>query len=246
MINQMKLKGLFFILLSLIFSVNILTAQKKIKKITVSGYVTDTCNNPLVGAMILIDKKKTQIHTDNRGYYKIRIRPEAIEISVLSHNYMVKPELIGGRTSINISLREIDVSQRIGQKTGESKESVDLGYRRIDSKKTAISVSKSDVLDVSGSEYSAYRNIYEMIQGRFPGVDVNGQKIRIRGVNTLAGNNDPMFVVDGNPVNSIDHIIPNKVQSITVLKGTATTIYGSRGVNGVIVITLKKNTSKTE
>jgi TonB-dependent SusC/RagA subfamily outer membrane receptor len=246
MINQMKLKGLFFILLSLNFSVNILTAQKKSKKITVSGYVTDTCNNPLVGAMILIDKKNTQIHTDNSGYYKIRIRPEAKEITVLSQDNKIRSESIGGRTSINFSLRGSDAFRQIRQNEGESGESVDIGYRRMDSKKTAISVSKSDVLDVSGNEYSTYRNIYEMIQGRFPGVDVNGQKIRIRGANTLAGNNDPMFIVDGMPVNSIDHIIPNKVQSVTVLKGTATTIYGSRGVNGVIVITLKKNDPKTK
>jgi TonB-dependent SusC/RagA subfamily outer membrane receptor len=242
----MKLKGLIFISLSLIFSVNILTAQKKSKNITVSGYVTDTCNNPVVGAMIKIDNKNALSHTDKSGYYNIRIRPDANEITVLSQNYKVRSELIGGRTSINFSLRGRDVSQQIGKKEGESEESVDIGYRKMDSKKMAVSVSKSDVLDVSGSEYSTYRNIYEMIQGRFPGVDVNGQKIRIRGVNTLAGNNDPMFLVDGSPVSSIDHIIPNKVQSITVLKGTATTIYGSRGVNGVIVITLKKVTYETK
>jgi TonB-dependent SusC/RagA subfamily outer membrane receptor len=242
----MKLKGLFFILFSLIFSVNILTAQKKIKKITVSGYVTDTCNNPMVGAKILIDDNNAISHTDKSGYYKIRIRPEANEITVLSLDNKIRSESIGGRTSINFSLSERDVAQQTGLNKGESEESVDIGYRRMDSKKMAISVSKSDVLDVSGNEYSTYRNIYEMIQGRFPGVDVSGQKIRIRGVNTLAGNNDPMFIVDGLPVSSIDHIIPNKVQSITVLKGTATTIYGSRGVNGVIVITLKKNSYQTK
>jgi TonB-dependent SusC/RagA subfamily outer membrane receptor len=244
--NQMKLKVLFSILLSLSLSVNILTAQKKSKKITVTGYVTDAGNNPVVGAMILIDNKNTAIHTDKSGYYKIRIRPHDIVISVLSQNNQVKSEIIGGQTTINFSLEKIEVSQQIGQNKGESEEPVDIGYRKIDSKKTAVPVSKSDVLDVSGNENSIYRNIYEMIQGKIPGVDVTGQKIRIRGINTLAGNNDPMFVVDGMPVNSIDYIMPITVQSITVLKGPATAIYGARGVNGVIVITLKKNTRKTE
>jgi TonB-dependent SusC/RagA subfamily outer membrane receptor len=238
----MKIKILFFILLSVTLSVNLLSAQKKSKKITVSGFVTDSSNNPIVGAMILIDYKN-KVLTQNNGYYKIRIRSDAVVISVRSQNNETRSVLLEGQTTINFTLGETGVSQKIGQSKGKSDESVDLGYRKMDSKKTAVAVSK---LDVSGNEYSSYQNIYEMIQGKVAGVDVNGQKIRIRGLNSMTGNNDPMFVVDGMPVSSIDNILPNTVQTITVLKGAAAAIYGSRGVNGVIVITLKKSSSKTK
>ena len=237
----MKLKVSIFILLSLTLFVNNQTAQGKSKKITVSGHVTDTGNKPVAGVWIVIDNEKTRIQTDNSGYYKIRIRSDADSISVLYQNYIMKSELIGARATIDFSLNEIDVLKLSRQKEGEPDKSVDIGYRKMNSKKTAVSVSNSDMLDLSKNENSMYHNIYEMIQGKVPGVDVNGQKIRIRGNNSLVGNNDPMFVVDGSPVSSIDNIMPNSVQSITVLKGTSATTYGSRGVNGVIVITLKKN-----
>jgi TonB-dependent SusC/RagA subfamily outer membrane receptor len=242
----MKIKVLISISLSLILSVNILTAQKNSKKIIVSGYVTDTVRNPVVGAVIFINNKDTQIRTDNSGHYKIRIRPDAVVISVMSQNNQFKSELIGGQTAINFSLGENDILPQTRQDEGKAEELIDLGYRRIDTKTTAIPVSKSDFLDVSENENTMYHNIYEMIQGKVPGVDVSGQKVRIRGVNSLVGDNDPMFVVDGMPVNSIDNIMPNTVQSITVLKGSSAAIYGSRGVNGVIVISLKKNNPKTK
>ena len=70
--------------------------------------------------------------------------------------------------------------------------------------------------------------------------NVNGKTIRIRGVNFQGSNNDPIFVIDGMLSNSIDHILPNTVESITVLKNGETALYGSRGTGGVIVITLKK------
>jgi TonB-dependent SusC/RagA subfamily outer membrane receptor len=79
-----------------------------------------------------------------------------------------------------------------------------------------------------------------MIQGTVPGVDVYGKTIRIRGVNFQTSNNGPIFVIDGIISNTIDHITPNSVQSITVLKNEETALYGSRGTGGVIVITLKK------
>lgn len=77
-----------------------------------------------------------------------------------------------------------------------------------------------------------------MIKGRIPGVTVTGNKIVIRGVKTLMGSSDPLFVVDGIIRNNIDDIQPNLVKSISVLKGPDATMYGSRGANGVIMINL--------
>jgi TonB-dependent SusC/RagA subfamily outer membrane receptor len=244
--NPMKIKVLFTILLSLTLSVSILSAQKKSKKITVSGFVIDADYKPVVGAMILVDNRNTQVYTDNNGYYKVRIRPDAIVISVYTKDKEVRSELIGNQTAINFPMGRTNAPADINEDEGKIDESVDIGYRRINTKRSALPVSKSDVLDVSQDENARYHNIYEMIQSKVPGVDVNGQKIRIRGINTFFENNDPLFVVDGIPVNSINHIMPNTVSSITMLKGSAAAIYGSRGVNGVIVITLKKSVSGTK
>lgn len=94
---------------------------------------------------------------------------------------------------------------------------------------------------------SLYNSIFEYIRDRVPGVIVrkdasgNGGKIIIRGVNSIQGSTDPLFVVDGVTVEDISWINPNDIKSIDVLKdASATSIYGMRGANGVIVITTKK------
>ncbi|MGB8492241.1 MAG: TonB-dependent receptor plug domain-containing protein, partial [Bacteroidales bacterium] len=79
----------------------------------------------------------------------------------------------------------------------------------------------------------------DMISGEVPGVQVIGTRILIRGISTITAGTDPLFVVDGVPATSIDYIQPQTVRSIEVLKGSAATIYGSRGANGVILINLK-------
>jgi TonB-dependent SusC/RagA subfamily outer membrane receptor len=70
---------------------------------------------------------------------------------------------------------------------------------------------------------------------------VNGTSVKVQGgANTLMSGTDPLFVVDGVTVSSIDFVMPESVKSIEILKGTSASIYGSRGANGVILITLKK------
>jgi TonB-dependent SusC/RagA subfamily outer membrane receptor len=76
-----------------------------------------------------------------------------------------------------------------------------------------------------------------MLQGQ-PGVQVNGTRVIIQGQSTIIGSTDPLFVVDGSIVTSIEGISPQTVKSIEILKGPSASIYGSRGANGVILITL--------
>lgn len=113
---------------------------------------------------------------------------------------------------------------------------VDIGYGKQDRGSLTTAVSS-----VSIDEETApmYRNIYEMIQGKCPGVYVEGTRIIIRGESTLYASKDPLFIVDGAPVNSIDWISPHDVKSIDVLKDASASIYGFRGANGVIIINLK-------
>ncbi len=114
---------------------------------------------------------------------------------------------------------------------------IEVGYGTAVQRNVTSSVSVVDVAEKG--KVNTYRDIYEMIRGKCPGVQVLGNRILIRGVNSINSSTDPLFVVDGSPVNSIDNINPNDVKSISVLKDSAAAIYGSRGANGVILITLK-------
>jgi len=93
------------------------------------------------------------------------------------------------------------------------------------------------VLNIKDSVVPVYQDIYDMIRGRFPGVEVSGKSIKIRGTTSLNISTEPLFVVDGVIVSSVDDIAPETVKSIEVLKGPDATAYGIRGSNGVILIT---------
>jgi TonB-dependent SusC/RagA subfamily outer membrane receptor len=95
-------------------------------------------------------------------------------------------------------------------------------------------------IDGTNPKYASYRTIYDMLRGEVPGVQVNGTSIKIQGASSLMLSTEPLFVVDGITVNSIDDIQPVTVKSIQVLKGSSASIYGSRGANGVILIDLVK------
>ena len=120
----------------------------------------------------------------------------------------------------------------------EMEDPVNVGYSTVDRKDLTTSVSVVKAEDSN----SPYRDIYEMIQGKCAGVDVDGTKVTIRGVNSINSSTDPLFVVDGVPQSGgVSWISPNDVKSITVLKDAAScAIYGSQGANGVILIDLKK------
>ena len=85
-----------------------------------------------------------------------------------------------------------------------------------------------------------YKDIYEYLQGRVPGVQVVGTSIRIRGINTATGNTDALIIVDGMEVSDVSDLSPNDIASVEVLKDAESTLYGMRGANGVVVITTKK------
>ena len=91
----------------------------------------------------------------------------------------------------------------------------------------------------ANDKYASYQNIYDMIRGEIPGVQVNGKSILIQGPSSINLSTEPLLVVDGITVSSIDDISPTMVKSIEVLKGAAASVYGSRGSNGVILISLR-------
>ncbi len=212
-----------------------MNAQNKAKKIFVTGIVTDVNKNPVEGAMILIDNKYTNKSTDNKGFFKIKVRPDAEMISVVTPAMGIGEALINGEAMLNITLRPGTAPSQPGKVNQEGEERVDIGYGSVKRKDLTTPVSK---LNVKNSRYATYTNIYEMLKGTVPGLQVSGTRITIQGIGSLTLSTEPLFIVDGMEVSSIGDIPPSQVESVEVLKGSSASIYGSRGANGVILIKL--------
>ncbi|GEO04454.1 SusC/RagA family TonB-linked outer membrane protein [Adhaeribacter aerolatus] len=196
-----------------------------------------TDNTNLPGVTVLIKGSSQATTTDPSGNYTIEV-PSDQSTLVFSFVGFVPQEVpVGNRTTINVAL------------TGDAKaldEVVVIGYG---------TVKKSDVTgsvgSVSSEELTAFPvpNPVMGLQGKTPGVHVMQNSgapgvnvsVRIRGGNSLLGNNEPLYVIDGFPLSGNPNAInPNDIESIEVLKdASATAIYGSRGANGVVLITTK-------
>jgi len=217
---------------------NITSAQKAgqqnaNKKVTISGIVLDAKQNPVTQAMVMVDGKSTGKLTNDKGIYKIKVPSSAkiLGISVINIHYI--EEVINGRKKIDFKFDNYTGPEL--PETGSIDEDVDIGYGTIKKKNNT---SSSNLIDGQNKRYASYQNIYEMISGEVPGVQVVGRSIRIRGTSTINSGTEPLLVVDGVTVSNIDNILPRMVKSVEVLKGTDAAIYGSRGSNGVVLITL--------
>jgi len=232
----MKIRFLIVLLTALVTAGITASAQKPGKKIIIAGEVKDRNNQPVPQAIIMIDDVKTSILTNNNGYYKVKVRPTAKKIGIVSLTGIAE-EAIDGRTIINFTLGGSALGQVNTRVNVPKEEEVNVGYGTVKKKDLTESVGKINGTD---KKYASYSSIYEMIKGEVAGVEVKGTSIRIRGASSFQMSTEPLFVVDGVIVNTIDNIMPQIVQSIEVLKGSNAAIYGSRGANGVILITTKK------
>lgn len=229
----MKRTHIYLLVITFIFSTS-LVAQNSGKKTTITGIATDMNNQPIANAVILVDTKNSGIMTDSQGMYKIKVKPGATRIAVLQLSGGQAEEEIAGRTVINFQLGGFNAPEAIDQPGDKI---VNIGYGYTSKKDMTTSVRQ---IDASMGKNSNYSNIFEMLKGVDPSVQVGNNKVIIRG----AGSNvstDPLFVVDGVVVPTIDSINPQLVKSIEVLKGADASIYGARGANGVVMITLIGN-----
>jgi TonB-dependent SusC/RagA subfamily outer membrane receptor len=230
--SQMKTKIYFLILLS-VFSLNGLTAQKRDKKVVISGYVVDKNQYPVVNAGILIDNTEAQYVTDANGYYKVKVNSAASKISFIVPGLGIIEEPIDGRKRINISL-DASVPQQVYNMHNEA-DDINIGYGTESKQNLTTPVNK-----INGREnkFASYATIYDMIRGEVPGVKVSGKSIKVQNASSFLMGTEPLYIVDGVTMRSIDLVMPQMVKSIEVLKGASASIYGSRGSNGVILITL--------
>lgn len=210
--------------------------KKSNKKITISGYVVDQTNKPIANAIVMIDNQKTNILTDSKGFFKIKVKPGVAKIGILTATSGIVEEQVDGRTRINFTFAGTVPDQPKGKAVAAGDEEVNVGYGTVKKDNLTSPVGQ---IDANQSKYASYRTIYDVLKaGQVPGVQVNGNSIRIQGASSLTLSTEPLFVVDGVPVNTVDDIMPQMVKSIQVLKGSAAAIYGSRGANGVILINL--------
>jgi TonB-dependent SusC/RagA subfamily outer membrane receptor len=149
----------------------------------------------------------------------IQIKPKAFK----AVTRRVGPET----DSLRINLIFIDTESNRKLATG-------LGYVNQDELTFAL-----NNLQDENNEFCNYSNIFDLIEGRFPGVQVMNNEVIIRGITSINTSSEALYVVDGVVTQSIDWLLPCDVRSINVLKDGMAAIYGSRGANGVLVIETK-------
>ncbi len=226
-------RGIVFLMILLVPLSGNLFAQKQGKKYNITGQVLDLNDKPVAGAIVLVDNRNTQVVTDERGMYTVRVKPNATMISVFKSSNGQQETEIKGRKVINFNLKSEALLYPPEEQAKTKSEKISVGYGYVEKKDATTSVSKINGLNNNNSTYS---DIYQMLQ-RDPSVQVTGGKILIRGIGSI-NSNDPLLIVDGIIVESINNISPSMVKSIEILKGSEASIYGSRGANGVIMITL--------
>ncbi|MGC1392434.1 MAG: TonB-dependent receptor plug domain-containing protein [Bacteroidales bacterium] len=233
----MKTK-LFFLFLLAVLSVNNISGQKNNKKITIEGSVVDIKNQPVVNAIIMIDNQKTSSTTDAKGNYKVKVKQNAGKIGIFTFGNGIFEQPINGRTRIDFTLNTQVSPKEVNRNKPDKETEVNVGYGSVNQKNSVYQISK---IDTAYKKFATYNSIYDLIRGELVGQGVRvdpGNNIIIEGSNTLMGPTSPLMVVDGMIVSSIDYIHPQMVKSIEVLKGASASVYGSRGSNGVILITL--------
>jgi TonB-linked SusC/RagA family outer membrane protein len=222
---------------------------------TISGKVTSSNGEPMPGVTVVVRGTSAGTITDPDGFYSITV-PEQGNTLVFSFIGMeTKTIEVGNQSRIDVVMDATTIGLE---------EVVAIGYGTI--KKSDVTGS---VVSVAGAELTArpVNNALEALQGRAAGVDITASQrpgtlgsINIRGVRSLTASNEPLYVVDGVPImterqtdternndvkksSGIETLNPQDIESIDILKdASATAIYGSRGANGVVLITTKRGT----
>lgn len=229
----MRIKICLLILLSLL-SFSASSGQKNNKKFVITGQVTDGQHRPLIGALVLLDGRNTSVATDNEGFYKLRVRPDADSLTIVTFTSGMSTVAIAGRTTINFVLGGSEPAKQNNPAIKTEDQKVEIGYGDVNQKNLLTQVTTINGRD---TKYASYKNIFEILRGT-PGVIVRGNSVQIQGQTSINSGTEPLYVVDGMVVESVDGISPSEVESISVLKGASASIYGSRGANGAILITL--------
>ncbi len=231
---------------------------------TIRGKVTDEKGEALPGVNILVRGKQRGIVTNANGEFSIEV-PDENAVLVFSFVGYFSKEIVVGNRSV------LDISMTVDNKALE--EVVVIGYGTINKSDLTGSVA---TLKMDGSEELPITSVEQMLQGRVSGVQITqntgapggGISFLVRGANSVSGTNEPLIVLDGYPIesgnsipnqgysdafadtpgnNTLANLNPNDIESVEILKdASATAIYGSRGANGVVLITTKRGKAGRE
>ncbi len=205
----------------------------------ITGRIVDSDGNPLPGVNVIEKGTTNGTVTDIDGNYSITVASENSILVFSSVGYVTEEVTVGTQATINLSLIEnIEKLQEV----------VVVGYgtmKKSDVTGAIVSVNEKALSEVPSP------NIQQALQGRAAGLEIQrigtapgaGAQIRVRGERSITGSNDPLIILDGIPYEggSLNDINQNSIASVEILKdASATAIYGSRGANGVILITTKR------
>lgn len=248
------MKRLSLAIMLALMSISAMLAQR-----TVSGTVTDTKGESLIGVSIFARGTSVGTVTDIDGTYSLNV-PEGVTTLVYSYTGFETAEIaLGASNVMDVKMREAveQLSEVVVTGLGIRKEKKALGYG-------------VTTLDQSSLELRPEADVARVLRGKVPGVDItstsglagSGTNVIIRGYSSITGTNQPLFVVDGVPFNSDTRsdrgvlagaasstsrfldLDPNNIAEVSVLKGlSATVLYGEAGRNGVILITTKNGSS---
>jgi TonB-linked SusC/RagA family outer membrane protein len=242
-------KNLFLTLLACVLTVACLLAQR-----TVTGVVTDPGGEPLIGVNVVEAGTSNGTISDFDGRFELRLQGDNPVLEFSMVGFSTQRVTVGAQTNFNIVMEEgIRLGEVVVTALGVSREKKSLGYA---------------VTEVSGDELVEARenSVVRQLSGKVAGVTVvnaatgpaGSSRVIIRGNASLAGNNQPLYVIDGVPIDNtnlgsagmwggidlgdgLSSINPDDIESMSVLKGpAATALYGTRAQNGVIMITTKK------
>ncbi|MCD8264498.1 MAG: TonB-dependent receptor plug domain-containing protein [Tannerellaceae bacterium] len=214
----------------------VIISQQVTEKRVVSGTVSDEFGEPIIGASIMVKGKTAGTITDFDGNFSLEVDPKDI-LSISYIGYLTQEYNPVGQSTLLITMRE---------DTQKLDEVVVIGYGVVKKKDLTGSVASLKMQDIAAVPVS---NALEALQGKISGLDMTrasgeaGSSLgfSLRGNRSLSASNEPLILVDGIQYGNTVDINTSDIESIQVLKdASSTAIYGSRGANGVILITTKK------
>ena len=227
------LQRMFFSALLAVLSIGIAHAQGK----SVSGTVLDGTGMSVIGASVMVKGTGNGTITDMDGKFVLSNVPEDATLEISFVGYKSQHLSVKGKTTFNVTLEE---------DTEMLDEVVVVGYGTVKKANVVGSIAK---VNAEAIEDRPVTRVEQALQGQMAGVSVRSTSgapgsditINVRGAASINGESTPLYVVDGVPIDNLSGINPNDIESIDVLKDAASaSIYGSRGSNGVVLITTKK------
>ena len=215
-----------FVLIALIFCAFPSAAQER----TVHGIVTTFDSIPLIDAQVKVRSSKLTVFTDTLGRFSVATQPND-RLRVSAAGFFTQKVKLDEK----IKLAAINLKLKPGEKNREYA----IGYGHVSDRNKLNALASMNSNDV---DFSQYNNMYDLIKGRFAGVQVVNGEIIIRGISSINLSSAALIVVDGVPVDGsvLSSIPPVQVRSINIMKDGSSAIYGSRGANGVVLIEIKR------